>query len=131
MCLVLPRMRLTWSRSSGGNHGYQAVQSVVSMDNSFSSAAALCENQPNLTAIFSVGILSGVLKRPQGRCRCVYLCFDVDGLRKLLCLHGSRCPMFGPSGKPRVAYALNLNFPKIPLNQRSLKQAQGTLNLNS
>jgi hypothetical protein len=73
MCLVLPRMRLTRSRSSGGNHGYQAVQSVVGMDNSFSSATALCENQPNLTAIFSVGILSGVLKRPQGVGVCTYV----------------------------------------------------------
>jgi hypothetical protein len=54
------------SHSSGGNHGYQAVQSVIGINNSSSSAVDLCENEPNLTAIFSVGILSDVLKRPQG-----------------------------------------------------------------
>jgi hypothetical protein len=40
----------------------QAVRSVVDINHSSSSAAGLCENQPDLTAIFSIAILS----KPQG-----------------------------------------------------------------
>jgi hypothetical protein len=50
----------------------QAVRSVVDINHSSSSAAGLCENQPDLTAIFSIAILS----KPQGvGTRCACLCF--------------------------------------------------------
>jgi hypothetical protein len=83
------------SRSSGGNHGYRADESVVGINNSSLSAVGLCENEPNLKAIFSVGILSDVLKKPQGvGVRTYVFTSDVDALPKLLCLHGLQCPMF-------------------------------------
>jgi hypothetical protein len=70
------------SRSSGDNHGYQADESVV----------GLCKNEPNLKAIFSVSILSDVLKKPQGvGVRTYVFTPDIDAL---LCLHGLQCPMF-------------------------------------
>jgi hypothetical protein len=49
------------SRSSGGNHGYQVARSVVDINHLSSSAAGLCENQPNLTAICSIGIAAFIL----------------------------------------------------------------------
>jgi hypothetical protein len=39
---------------------------LLLINNSSSSAVGLCENGLNLMAIFSIGILSDVLKRPQG-----------------------------------------------------------------
>jgi hypothetical protein len=79
------------SRSSGGNHGYQAVRSVVDINHLSSSAAGLCENQRNLTAIFSIGIFS----KPRDLGVHTYVFGSgVDALWRLLCLHGLQYPMF-------------------------------------